>query len=56
MDDLSPTPQFELKPQLVWLGKFLGMDVYMDIHGTNQKSKHAELARRIFKSKLEEMN
>lgn len=48
----EPTPEHQLKPQLVWLGKFLGMDIYMDLQPIKKRSQHAQLARRIFNAKL----
>lgn len=56
MPSLHNTPEHELKPQLVWLGQFLGLDVYMDLQKVGGDQKHANLARRIFKAKLKDMN
>lgn len=44
---LQATPEHALKPQLVWLGHFLGMDVYMDVQPVGGSQKHADLARRF---------
>ena len=42
MDDkLELTPEYEMKPKLIFVGKLFGMDLYLDIHGVrNAKQKH----------------
>lgn len=59
MTDLpQPTPEYELKPKLVYVGRLLGMDLYLDIHGVkNAEQKHAmviNLLRQQFHSPKEE--
>jgi hypothetical protein len=53
---LPVTPEHELKPHLVWLGHFLGLDVYMDVQKVGGSGKHAALARRMFKNIMEQNN
>lgn len=33
MSELEVTPMHDLKPKLEWVGKILGMDVYIDTSG-----------------------
>jgi hypothetical protein len=42
MPDLpEPTPEWKTKPYLVWVGKLLGMDLYIDLQGqSSPKDKH----------------
>jgi hypothetical protein len=55
-DIMEPTPEHDIKPQLVWLGHYLGLDVYIDVQPVNNSKKHIELSRRLFKKQMEEMN
>lgn len=39
--ELEPTPEYEFKPKLIFVGKLFGMDLYIDIHGVrNAEQKH----------------
>lgn len=43
MSDLETTPLHEVKPRLEWIGRILGMDVYVDTSGEHpDKRKLAE--------------
>lgn len=54
--ELKATPEHELKPSLVYLGHYLGLDVYIDVQPVKGDKKHIDLARRLFKKQMEEMN
>ena len=48
-DKLTATPQHLLKPKLVWVGRILGMDLYLDIQGKPDAMKKRDVAERVLK-------
>lgn len=45
--ELETTPQYAVKPHLVWVGKLLGSDIYADIGYKESSLDHQELIQHI---------
>lgn len=45
----EPTPQYQLKPKLEWVGCILGMDLYVDTSRERQPNEKRLLAEKILK-------
>lgn len=46
------TPQHYLNPRLEWVGKVLGMDLYVDLKNQLQPEKKRQLAEEVLKNVL----
>ena len=55
-DLLEPTPEYELKPKLIYVGKLFGMDLYLDIHGVRDAERKHQLAIKWLKAKTAPTN
>jgi len=49
-NDLTPTEQYRLKPQLIWIGKLYGMDLYADVSQARDPSARRKLLEKLIDS------
>lgn len=49
MSDLQTTRVRDMKPKLVWVGKMLGMDMYIDVGGQREPDRKLDLAEACLK-------
>lgn len=50
MANLDITPTHNLKPKLEWVGRVLGMDLYVDTSGRRQPSEKRDLVEAVLKA------
>jgi hypothetical protein len=53
ISNLKATPIRDLKPHLVFVGRLLGMDLFIDIHGQRNVEDKLALADAIIKEAFE---
>lgn len=54
MTDLpQPTPEWKTKPHLMWCGKLLGMDLFVDVGQTKNAENKLAIARNLLKQMFE---
>lgn len=52
-DLLDPTDQWKLKPNLMWCGRLLGMDLYVDVQQAKNPEEKLAIARNLLKQMFE---
>lgn len=56
VEELTATPERLLKPHLVWVGKIIGMDLFVDAQGILNSEDRVMIASTILKSVFENSN